>query len=191
MKSIITFLMSFLILFSFQICFAHKLSTFAYKEKDQIIGEAYFVDGSPCINCKVEVFEEKGNKILETQTDEKGKYKFSIKEGGELKIKVIAGEGHFAEYKIKIEKLEKEKKSQDKENVKKTISQKETFYSLDEEKIKDILRQVIKEENEGLKNLILEMKKDMNRIKIHEILGGIGYILGILGVWSIFKKRTN
>lgn len=193
MKYFISFLLSLCILFLFQNCFAHKLSTFAYKEGDQIIGEAYFVDGSPCINCKIEVFDKKGAKILETLTNERGEYKFGIKESGELKIRVIAGEGHLAEYKIKIEELEKEKKIQNEKNIEKNISKKENLPSLNKEEIKDMLKQAIREENEGIKNLILEVKKDMNRVKVHEILGGIGYILGILGLWAILKnkKRVN
>ncbi|PMP93836.1 MAG: hypothetical protein C0169_07285, partial [Thermodesulfobacterium geofontis] len=110
MRNII-FLLLILFIFT-KIGFTHKINNFAYREGNQIKGEAYFADGSPCIKCKVEVYNEKGIKILETLTDEKGKYNFTINEKGSLRIKVIGGEGHLAEYKLEGLKEEKKEKKE-------------------------------------------------------------------------------
>ena len=104
------------------ISFSHKINTFAYREGNQIIGEAYFADGSPCIKCRVEVYNKKGNKIFQTTTDEKGKYNFVLKEKGFFKIKVIAGEGHLAEFE-----LEGIKEPESKSKFSKTSEEKKVF----------------------------------------------------------------
>lgn len=197
----IIILLSILFIFT-KIGFPHKINNFAYREGNQITGEAYFADGSPCIKCKVEVYDEKGTKILETITDEKGKYNFVINEKGSLSIKVIAGEGHLAEYKLeKLKEEKKEKKEPTKPEVFK-ISQTEKMIQnlkLTDEEIKltikeivnDAIKEAIKPETEGIKSLLMEMKKDMDKVRLHDIIGGIGYIFGIWGIIAILSFRKK
>lgn len=185
-----------------KVSFAHKVSTFAYREGNQIIGEAYFADGSPCINCRVEAYDERETKISDTVTNEKGKYKFVTEYKGPIKIKVIAGEGHLAEFNL--EGL-KDTSNTEKQNVtrsKNTTSSKSEVQSsknvqeisnLNKEEVKkavnEAIRETIKPEIEGIKNLLIEMKKDMEKVKLRDIIGGIGYIFGIWGIILMLKYR--
>lgn len=95
---------SFLFIFVFLIFVnsadAHKVSVYAYREGDSVLGECYFARGFPCKNSKVEVYDSRGRKIMETSTDEKGKFSFKTKETGQLRIVIQAGQGHRAEYKL-------------------------------------------------------------------------------------------
>lgn len=197
MKNVII-LLSILLIFT-KVGFTHKINNFAYREGNQIMGEAYFADGSPCIKCKVEVYNERGTKILETLTDEKGKYNFIINEKGGLKIKVIAGEGHLAEYKL--EGLKEEKKEIPKPEVSKVsqtekmvinsrLSNEEMKLAI-KEAVSEAIKETIKPETEGIKNLLMEIKKDMDKVRLHDIIGGIGYIFGIWGMINFLKFRKN
>jgi nickel transport protein len=177
----------------------HKINTFAYREGDQIIGEAYFADGSPCIKCKVEVYSDKGVKILDMATDEKGKFSFNTKEKGSIRIKVIAGEGHLAECKVEglknsqaskllESKIETPKTEENPHHLKLTNEEMKIAIK---EAISEALKETIKPETEGIKNLLMEVKKDMDRAKLHDIIGGIGYIFGIWGMVTILKFRKK
>uniref|UniRef100_A0A7V5XG40 SD-repeat containing protein B domain-containing protein n=1 Tax=Thermodesulfobacterium geofontis TaxID=1295609 RepID=A0A7V5XG40_9BACT len=191
-------LMLIFLLFT-KIGLTHKINTFAYREGDQVTGEAYFADGSPCIKCKVEVYSDKGTKILEITTDEKGKYSFTTKEKGSIKIKVIAGEGHLAECKVEGLKNSQTSKTEESKIGRSKTEEKVTNLKMTNEEMKivikeavsDAIKETIKPETEGIKNLLVDVKKDMDRVKLHDIIGGIGYIFGIWGIITILKFRKK
>jgi len=185
----------FLILISVKAVLAHKVSVFGYREGNCVIGESYFSDGSPCKKCLVEIYDEQGKKIAQTTTDEKGKFKVLVNEKGSVKIKLIAGEGHLAEYEIEglKEITEKNQASSQKEISKKIVKSKNSQIqtSISKDELKKIVREVVTEETECIKSILMDLKKDMNKAKIHEIIGGIGYIFGIWGIIALLKTRKK
>jgi len=170
---------------------AHKVSAYAYREGDKILGECYFVDGSACKNSKVEVYNEKGEKLLETLTDEKGKFSFNTKEKGELKIVIPAGEGHRAEYKIEGIKEQIEKKDIKKETLKEERQSKSNQNYVDREEFKKMIDEVMDVKLQGLRREIMDLRKQMDSIGLRDILGGIGYIFGIWGIIMLIKRKRN
>ena len=185
----------FLILISVKATLAHKVNVFGYREVNCIIGEAYFSDGSPCKKCLVEIYDKQGKKIAQTTTDERGKFKVLVNEKGSVKIKLIAGEGHLAEYEIEglKEVTEKNQASSQKEISKKIVKSKNSQIqtSISKDELKKIVREVVAEETECIKSILMDLKKDMNKAKIHEIIGGIGYIFGIWGIIALLKTRKK
>ncbi len=99
----------FILIFAFLIIvmmdvsvFAHKVNVFAYVEGKRIYTESYFNDGKKCIDSKIEVFDNQGNKLLEGLSDEEGRFSFKTPplEDGDLKIVLTASMGDRAEYSI-------------------------------------------------------------------------------------------
>lgn len=185
----------FLILISVKATLAHKVNVFGYREGNYIIGEAYFSDGSPCKKCLVEIYDKQGKKIAQTATDERGKFKVLVNEKGSVEIKLIAGEGHLAEYEIEDlkEVAEKNQISLQKEISKKVVKSKNSQIqaSINKDELKNIVREVVAKETEGIKSMLMDLKKDMNKTKIHEIISGIGYIFGIWGIIALLKTRKR
>ena len=89
--------------------FAHKVNVFAYVEGDKVYSESYFNDGKKCVDSKIEVFDNRENKLLEGLTDEEGMFSFDIPPeeviDGDLRIVLIASMGHRAEYVIRTDEL--------------------------------------------------------------------------------------
>lgn len=167
---------------------AHKVNIYASREENKILGECYFIDGKPCKNSKVEVYNINGIEILETITDEKGKFSFTTKEKSDLKIIISAGEGHRAEYKIKgvIDKKEiKDAINKDRKN------QSEFQHSINKEELKQIIDEVMDAKLHGLKGEIIDIRKQMDKINIRDIIGGIGYILGFWGIIMLLRRKKN
>ncbi|MCX7988020.1 MAG: hypothetical protein N2647_01070 [Thermodesulfovibrio sp.] len=185
---ILTIICLQLFLFFSSLVYAHKVNTHAYREGDKIFGECYFVDGSPCKNSKVEVYNFNGQKILETTTDEKGKYSFITKEKDGLKIVISAGEGHRVEYKIKEAVDRKEVKEHITKDKKSQVEPK-TWVGRDE--MKQIIDEVVDVKLKGLRNEIIDLRKQMDKINLRDIIGGIGYILGIWGIIMFIKRKKN
>jgi len=128
--------------------FAHKVNIFAYVEGDKIYTESYFNDGKMCVDSKIEVFDNQGNKLLEGLTDEEGMFSFEIPSKDVI-------DGDLKEIQSLIED------------------------ALDK-KLKPIMREMI------------EIKKSQeDKISPTEIIGGIGYIIGIFGIIAYFLSRKR
>ncbi len=79
---------------------AHKLTLFAAVEGEKITGEAFFRGGTPVRGATVAVFDARGTKLAEVQTDAQGKFHYLPKSRAEHRLVLNAGDGHSAEYTI-------------------------------------------------------------------------------------------
>lgn len=197
MKKLLNLALFFMLLVLIQLLiysndsYAHKVSAYAYREGDKIIGECYFVDGSPCKNSKVEVYDSRGKKITETTTDEKGRFNFKTSETGELKIVIPAGEGHRAEYTLEAVKKPEKKEVKKQETVKETQKHELPQASINREEIKQIIDEAMDAKLQGLRSELMDLRKQMDKISIRDIIGGIGYILGVWGIIMFIKRKKN
>lgn len=188
---LIAVFIQFLFLYFSPDAYAHKVSTYAYREGDKVFGECYFVDGSPCKNSKVEVYDSKGRKITETMTDEKGRFSFKTSETGELKIVIPAGEGHRAEYRLEaVEKPEK-KEVKKQEPVKEAQRPQFPQTSINKEELKQIIDEAMDAKLQGLRGEMMDLRKQMDRVSLRDVIGGIGYILGVWGIIMFLKRKKN
>ena len=170
--------------------FAHKVNIFAFVEGDKIYTESYFNDGKKCIDSKIEVFDNQGNKLLEGLTDEEGAFSFEIPPGdGDLKIVLTASMGHRAECNISADELSGAAgliKEESEELV--SVISPETS-SVDLKEIQSIIEDAL---DEKLEPIIREIKKSQeDKISPTEIIGGVGYIIGIFGIIAYFLSRKR
>ena len=167
--------------------FAHKVNIFAYVEGDKVYTESYFSDGKKCIDSKIEVFDNQGNKLLEGLTDGEGEFSFELlPEDVDLKIVLTAGMGHRAEYTIRADELRGVAGLIEEEPV--SVISPETS-SVDLKEIQSIIEDAL---DEKLKPIMREIKKSQeDKISPTEIIGGIGYIIGIFGIIAYFLSRKR
>jgi nickel transport protein len=199
---------------------AHKVNVFAYVQGDSVLVEGYFSKNSKAQDCDVYVFDEQGKKLSQGKTDEKGMYAFGLADvpafTGGLKIVLEAGMGHKAEYSLdageipgagktdaNAQKQAKDAKPQD--QVKDTkpgqavatslvpaasaqvIDQATLTAALEtvlEQKLAPITRALGKQEK-----LLLEEK--FGGPKMTDIIGGIGWIVGMVGLAAFFWGRNR
>ena len=173
--------------------FAHRVNVFAYVEGEKIYTESYFNDGKKCIDSKIEVFDNQGNKLLEGLTDKEGEFSFEVpSEDGNLKIVLTASMGHRAEYSISADEIRGSVgliKEENEEPV--SIVFPETS-SVDLKEIQSIIEDTMDEKLKPIMREIIEIKKSQeDRISPTEIIGGIGYIIGIFGIAAYFLSRKR
>jgi nickel transport protein len=192
---------------------AHKVSVFARVEGNRILVEGYFGSKGRAIGCPVEVLDRDGTKIHEGMTDGNGVYSFDAADlppaNGDLKIVLQAGMGHQAVYDLAADDLPSSRKNigtsdaltgakgakiaaeisapeigaiqfQDASALKKAVEE-----GLDS-RIQPILRMLGEQQK-----LLMEQK--MKGPSVTEVIGGIGWIFGMVGVWAYFisRKRTE
>ncbi|MBA7501091.1 hypothetical protein ES704_03853 [subsurface metagenome] len=176
--------------------FAHKVNIFAYVEGDKVYTESYFNDGKKCIDSKIEVFDNQGNKLLEGLTDEEGMFSFEIPSkdviDGDLKVVLTASMGHRAEYIILANELRgvtgliNEKSEEPIPAVSPEIS------SLDLKEIQSLIEDALDKKLKPIMREMIEIKKSQeDKISPTEIIGGIGYIIGIFGIIAYFLSRKR
>jgi nickel transport protein len=185
--------------------YAHKVSIYAYTENGMVHSESYFVDGSKCKNSVVEVFDGKdGAKLLEGKTDENGKFSFKIPKTTSLKLVLHASMGHQADYTLGEDEVREAMdkqyplqpsagkvpaKSKEISTAKKETTEATVLKTISESEIEAIVERAVDKKTEPLLRMLVKLQERSEKPGITEIIGGIGYIIGLMGIAMYFKNR--
>jgi len=175
MKKALLLLMAVLLLLPAR-GFAHKISAFVDVEGNTVELSSYFSDGTPVKKGEVKVYNSEGRLVFQGKTDENGEIHFKLKKPGKYRAVVIAELGHRTEATFSIGKEEKERKE---------IPEKGSCVSSQE------LRQVVREELKPIREELLKIEEENARISFKDVIGGIGWILGIFGGAVLLSRRKN
>jgi len=182
---------------------AHKVSVFAYAEGGRVFTESYYVDGSKVADSPVEVFDSSGKKVIQGRTDASGQFSFATPAGtkGGLRIVVTASMGHKAETELAASEFTPATKATAPRPkvetrlapVKETHSHEPTQpsrSSLTQEELGQIREVVSRELDSRLAPIARQLAATSHdRITMTDIIGGLGYIAGLLGVVFFMKGR--
>jgi nickel transport protein len=168
----------------------HRVNIFTQVERDSVIGQCYYNDGTPVRKQKVEIFSSSGGKLLELETDSSGYFGFAPPVKADLRIVLHAGMGHQSETTIKASDLpDVNKISVEKPKVSnKAIVAEDEKPRFDEESLREIIEEVVEEKYNALEELIVKQQKSTSVITI---IGGIGYIVGIFGLLLFLRYRKR
>lgn len=171
------------LLFSTSAVLAHGVHLDAYVEGNKIIAEASFSDGAAIKNSEINIYDEHGHLLNTSQTDENGRAEFKVPVLEDLRLVLNDNLGHQAQYIVKRSKLPAEFQSSNSE------SKMESANAVNEEQ----LRKIISDE---LDKKLAPINHDLDKLSnsgpgMTEIIGGIGYIFGLMGLYFYFKKREN
>jgi nickel transport protein len=167
---------------------AHKVNVFAWVEGDRIFTESYFPDGLKAAHSHIEVFDEHGNKLLTGKTDSQGMFSFRLPQKEDLKIVLRTPGGHRAEFNLEIEEKptgEDRPESGHTERLPPLVG----IPCITEEEIRAVVEKVLDEKLRPVQKRLLEHQK--RGPGITEVLGGIGYIIGLMGVAVYFSHRKK
>ncbi len=187
---------------------AHKVNIYAYAENGMVHSESYFVDGTKCKNSVLEVFDERDKtKLLEGKTDEEGKFSFKIPKVTSIKIVLHASMGHQAEYTLSEDEVREAMgvKKPPKSSTVKVPSKSEggaamktqkretekvsELKGISESEIEAIVEGVVDRKLKPMERMLVKIQETSGKPGFTEIVGGIGYIIGILGIIAYFKAK--
>lgn len=188
----------FVIVYSATIAMAHKLNVFAYSEDSSILGEAYFNDGAPARNCEVLVKAEgDGSVVGRGWTDEDGKFSVNIDPSNRKIVTVVVGGGmgHLGRVNINLSSFDNSTNMSDSNFIDKLPTEEEQIenlvVTLDEKEIASIVKSVLRSEIEPLHAEIIQLRKELSKPGFNQIMGGVGYIFGLIGIALWFKKGSG
>jgi nickel transport protein len=164
---------------------AHKALIFAWAEGDTIFTESKLAGGKRAIDAQVLVFDREGKQLLEGRTNNKGEFSFKIPKLTDLRIVLNAGMGHKGEWTIPESEIQEvaallEKKRTDEPSQPIEVG-------LTKEEIKDLIEDSL---DRKLRPIVRMMTESQSKgPSVPEIVGGIGYIVGLMGVALYFRNR--
>lgn len=181
--------------------FAHKVRIFAWGEGDTIHTESRFSGGRAARNSTVTVIDTKtGDEILQGTTDESGLFNFKQPEGVvSMDIVINSGDGHKNSWRYEVETTATEPTVP----TKPAIAEKATEQAMPTHKAapvalpsgltKSDLAEIIDERLEAKLAPIRKMlaENEDHSPSVQDILGGIGYILGLAGLAAYMKSNKQ
>lgn len=207
MKRLTIFQLLFIVLLIPAMCrssLAHKIRIFAWQDGGNIVTESKFSKGRPAQNVTVSVFAiETGQNLLSGTTDTAGLFSFPIPktDSKELKIVVDGGDGHKNSWNYSLEDS-----TQDGDNPPPLLTETNRSRQLliqptSEGDVEKSLHTITASELAGIIEATLDKK--LAPIKrtlaensekgptLQDILGGIGYILGLAGIAAYMQSLKN
>jgi nickel transport protein len=186
---------------------AHKVTIFAWVDGDTVHTQSKFSGGKRVKNTPVLVFDPKDVLLLDGKTDKNGMFSFKIPQKTSLKIVLKASMAHMAVWKIPVEALG----GTEPKNAAKTDALQDSLKTSPDSVDIETHEQVSgsstvtlgKREIEEIIDASLDKKlapiTEILADSIHrgpgitEIMGGLGYIFGLVGVALYFanRKRKN
>jgi nickel transport protein len=188
------------IILAFVLCFvltrapavlAHKVYIFSWIEGDRVYTESYFSGKKKVMGGLIKVFDPSGKKLLEGKTNEKGEFSFKIPKKTDLRIVLEATMGHRAEYIIKaaeipdtVERPESVKEKDD------SSASRSSANKVDLEQIKLVIEEALDSRLKPIVKTLAKIKEERGP-GFTEIIGGVGYIFGLVGLILYFKSRKK
>jgi len=195
---------------------AHRVNVFAYTDKDAIQVECYFSKSQKVSYGKLTFIDlETGATLIEATTDENGMFRFRpdaafLKTGHGVKILLNAGEGHQSDWRIDPEELKalvfdaqtakpvsvgiRQVDSVATKSAKVTqpsvapmASQTVESSSMSPAELEDLMGKVIDAKLAPIKQTLARQEDRAPRL--NDIIGGIGWILGLLGIATYMRHR--
>ncbi|MBW2620366.1 MAG: hypothetical protein JRC56_03410 [Deltaproteobacteria bacterium] len=181
---IILFLTSIILTGSHVPALAHKVMIFAWVEGDTVFTESKFSGGKKAINAPVVIFDKDGKKLLEGKTDNKGEFSFKIPKLTALRIVLNAAMGHKAEWTVPESDIREAGAIAEKKSARASGP---VTVGLSKEEVKKIVEDSLDKKLRPIVRMMTESKH--NEPSFTEIIGGIGYIFGLMGVALYFISR--
>jgi nickel transport protein len=186
----------------------HGISVFAWVEGERVQVESKFSGGKRPVNATVRVFDPEGKELLSGTTDDKGAWSFDLPQHTTLKIVLEAGMGHRGEWTLSAEEVGATSSAADadeKPHSHPSASGPDatpvgatpvgatpvgaTPVGATAENLDARLRAVLAEELATVTARLAHLEARLDGPSLQDILGGLGYILGLVGIGAYVQAR--
>lgn len=172
--------------------YAHKVYLFAWIEGEMVHTDSYFPNKKKVIGGLVRVFDSSGRKLVEGKTDEGGAFSFKIPKKTDLRIVLEATMGHKTEYLLPADEVPEVTTTSEQTNgrIKLKKDQSSAPVQVNVELIRIMVEKALDSRLKPISKTLAEMQEEKGP-GFTEIIGGIGYIFGIMGLILYFINRKK
>ncbi len=174
---------------------AHKVTVFAWVDGEMVHTQSKFSGGRVAKQARIEVYNNAGKRLLEGRTDDTGRFVFKPPQKEDLQIVLIAGSGHRNDWMVKAEEFQGPlsadvRERSDQSNVTATLEtpSNEEHLHLSHAALEEIVETAL---DKKLQPLMHRLHQLDDRPILSDIIGGIGYILGLVGLGAYIHFRRQ
>jgi nickel transport protein len=205
---LISFIAAVLLLLPCSQALAHNVTVFAWVEGDTVHVESKFSGGRRPMDAPVEVYDTGGNLLLKGVTDNNGEFSFKVPEKTEMKVVVLAGMGHKGEWTIPLSDLEavsddtttqaaepgspppaSANPDQPQSAASAMSGHQVPAGYVTAAEIRNAVEGALDTKLKPVMKLLVETRQ--SGPSVTDILGGIGYIFGLIGVAAYFSSKRR
>lgn len=172
---------------------AHNVQMFATVNGTTIEGRAYTSDLSPVADADVALFAAGGQLLRQTTTDADGQYTFTVEDPGDYQLVLSAPGGHRAEFRIGKAEFSADVPTSSQREVPPAAPAVESHDGRSARKPSEApssAGESLGRQIDDLRRQVVELRRQIDsyehKTRWHDVLGGVGYILGIVGVAFYF-----
>lgn len=191
----------FMALLNVSTALAHGVSIFAWVQGETVHTQSKFMGGKRPNQALIEVFDETGNLLLNGKTDTQGLFSFKAPKISDMQIVLTAGMGHRAVWTLSKDDFQEAVVDADihrrirtitpgkpvESNMKTQNIDGSTENGLSAAEVMDLVEPILDRKLKPLMDKIIAL--DENRISLSDILGGVGYIVGLVGLAAYMRYR--
>jgi len=174
---------------------AHKVNVFAYAENGKLMGEGYFPGGGKAADCQVDLLDAQGKVIAQTKTSRQGAFSFDIPRAKPpLQIILWAGEGHKAHFKLTAADLGDQAADAQAAAPPQTVQPEPARTpgaAVDAARMEKALARILDRKLAPLKSHLARLAANSDTIGATKIVGGLGWIMGLVGIAAFFMSRRR
>ncbi len=187
---------------------AHKVKIFASAEGKVISGYVYYTGGGKPKQALVLVQDQHGNEIGEVNTDKNGTFSFSADFRQDHIFILELADGHRASFTVKADELPESlilaavaapqtqadaaAADAQEENPPATemdsSAQEQTTLQISAEEFEALIDKTV---SKHIRPLREQLDRYEEKVRLHDILGGIGYIVGLMGLGYFLSSRKT
>jgi nickel transport protein len=184
---------------------AHRVNVFAWVQGDTVHVQSKFAGGKTVKAGKIVVMDSHGKVLLSGLTNDQGEFSFKFPTRTDLKIALIAGQGHQAQWIIpaaEIEGISSEvdapagaeasKRPQKETGVSEPIAGIEPQTSTPEnnlQELESVIESVLDRKLKPITRLLADTQQ--KGPTVGDIFAGLGYIMGLVGIAAYVHSRKK
>ena len=182
---------------------AHRVTIFAWVDGNTVHTQSRFSGRKAVQNGRISVYDSQEKLLLIGNTDSAGEFDFNLPGTADIRIVLDAGMGHGNEWVISAEDVESSPEKGNEPKLKTTLLSPDskavstelsnpissTQIGLTRDEIKAIIDESIDNKLKPMMKLLAESQGD--NPSFNDILSGIGYILGLVGLGAYIHYRKK
>jgi nickel transport protein len=184
---------------------AHRVNVFAWVEGDTVYVESKFAGGKKVKGGKIIVQDPRGVELLAGRTNDQGEFSFKVPKPTDLKILIVAGQGHQGEWTIRAAELsDMPSKTASKTNIEgvmqsdqnKPVALKAMVSGIaapdtavQQEELEAIIESILDKKLKPITRMLADMRQ--KGPTAGDIFAGIGYIFGLVGIAAYVHSRKK
>lgn len=156
--------------------YGHRINLLVLPEGARAMGHAYYADGTPASGASIAVHDVSGTVLAQLQTDEEGRFEFTPQGSGTFTFVVETDDGHRAEAAIVLGAPDVSDSA---------VPQSQPAGAM---RPVDEIERVVQQ---AVAPLRIQLDAYERKTRFRDILGGMGYIVGVVGLLAWWKSRRG